>query len=534
MPYISYTSRRRILLFLSVFLLTVFLNMMDFQPLRNLSSVLYGSLLIVWSMTVQQRILQGNVRRLMIAGTMFLLALFVLRICRWVYFAWLPAVDRFLWAAYYVPFTGVPLISLCAALCVGRDDRERPLQYAGWLFMFWGLLCAGVLTNGIHHALFLPVEWPWSAVARYGWLYAAVVVWCLSFTLASYGVLIHRCRLSECRKLWYVPVLALLLCAALLIWYFVAGGSPTMVGMKLYHLQEAFAFSFVFLWESCIQIGLVPSNSDYDALFRLSHLSAALEDQEGNIVYRAEAFLPANGETLVQLEHPVSGGRILWAEDRSAIYELNDALQDATEVLEEENELIEQENRIQAEKARYMEQNRLYDKITDTVRPQLAAIAEFLDTPPQDKAAFRQAMAHSMVLGAYVKRRANLELLADRQSHISLEELAYAIRESFEYLTLSGCTCELQAKTSAEVPAALLSMAYDLFELVVEAAYPVCTSYSAVIAWPFSLALAVDSERLPLDPDWRRAARTRVRVSLSVFSEDDTTYVRLIGAEAQP
>ena len=53
------------------------------------------------------------------------------------------------------------------------------------------------------------------------------------------------------------------------------------------------------------------------------------------------------------------------------------------------------------------------------------------------------------VLGAYVKRRANLTLICEDTAAPSVDELVYCIRESLTYLTAYGTVCTLHQRETA-------------------------------------------------------------------------------------
>ena len=210
MPHISHASQKRIILFAAAFLCGFLLNILSqlVGPLQYSASVLYSTLLIAWAVTIKRRVLQMRLRRCLIAAAMLLLALFVLRLCRWVFFAWSLAADRFLWLLYYIPYTAVPLLSLCAALCVGRGAEEPSRTVPILLWGVWSLLAAGFMTNDLHHWVFYVTYESGGSTSHYAWLYFVVTGWCTALTIAAFWTLMHRCRLSQCRRLWYVPVLS--------------------------------------------------------------------------------------------------------------------------------------------------------------------------------------------------------------------------------------------------------------------------------------------------------------------------------------
>ena len=523
MPYISRKSRRHILVFFAAVLVGLSLN---WQPVSHFSTCAYGAILTVWALTVKRRILQTSIRRNLLLGAFLLVLLFFLRICRWELADFFPRIGRLLWYAYYIPFTVTPLCSLCAALCVGREEADRPLRYAKWLWAVCFLLIAVALTNDFHGLMFRFTEV--GDFSDYGAAYYVIVAWGGLLTLAAFVALMRRCQLSRSRRFWFVPVLAAALGSALLLWYYAAGGAPMMGGRKLFNLQEAYAVLFVLFWEACIQIGLIPSNTDYGELFRLSHLNAALLDKDGKAVLCAADYAEQNDSVDdIRRRYAITGGEIVWTEDISAVNRLGEDIADATKTIEQENDLIKEENLVIAEKAQLDEQNRLYDKIAAKVRPQLRQIGAALSDPPDEDEAFCERLMTAAILGAYVKRRANLELLGDKEKNLSSEQLLYAIRESFEYLALAGTDCEAWQNGVTDVPSAFLIAAYDLFEAALEAALPNLGAYYVTMEAKdgFSVTLALSNGDIPLDTAAWQEMLAVTGGTLTARQEDDTTRI---------
>ena len=58
-------------------------------------------------------------------------------------------------------------------------------------------------------------------------------------------------------------------------------------------------------------------------------------------------------------------------------------------------------------------------------------------------------MRFACVLAAYIKRRSNLVILAEKQENIDVGELSLAIKESLGFLSLTGAECTFDCAVSA-------------------------------------------------------------------------------------
>ena len=85
------------------------------------------------------------------------------------------------------------------------------------------------------------------------------------------------------------------------------------------------------------------------------------------------------------------------------------------------------------------------------------------------------------MLGAYIKRRCNLILMAEGQEVITIGDLARCIEESFENLESGGVTTDLSIETTCDITPKQALLLYDFFEAVVETAISELDSLSVTL-----------------------------------------------------
>ena len=132
--------------------------------------------------------------------------------------------------------------------------------------------------------------------------------------------------------------------------------------------------------------------------------------------------------------------------------------------------------RLEEARRRTEEQNRLFDGIAKSLKPQLDRIEEILNSLPDDEPGFCREMKYAGVLGAYVKRYSNLLLLSSAESIADSSELYLCINESFSYLRLLGAFCCSDIQSGIELPLSSQLLMYELFEAVIESAAPSVTA----------------------------------------------------------
>ena len=474
-------SIAKLCLALGLFVLAGFFRQMDrlAAPLPSaacflLTNLIYIGLAMAWGFSISRRTLHRDDRRWLLLGCAMAVLWLFLRAVKYRFFSD-DAITRHLWYLYYVPQILAPLFSLFAALQLGRREGDALSRKWYLLFIPAVLLIGGVLTNDLHQLVFRAVPGAATLETDYthGWMYYLAMTWIVGLLLAT-GIIVYRkCRVSESRRYAWIPLCVFLggfaLCAL------------SFANTYTFHkMPECFCLTFAAFWESCLQVGLIPTNGYYRYFFSESTVAAQIVNGRGEPVYRAknapnltpdqleaaacESIL-LNADTRLQ-SASVQDGRVYWLEDISKINRIQAQLAEINARLSEENELIQAENELKRQRAQIEEQNRLMDAMLSLVQPQLLAINRLLS----DKSA--QSLKHICILGAYVKRRVNLALICDKKMVVPVDELAHCIRESLTYLTQYGAVCALHQEGRGSVSSREAQTAYDFFEDCLEAALP--------------------------------------------------------------
>ena len=474
-------SVAKLCLALGLFVLAGFFRQMDrlSAPLPSaacflLTNLIYIGLAMAWGFSISRRTLHRDDRRWLLLGCAMAVLWLFLRAVKYRFFSD-DTITRHLWYLYYVPQILATLFSLFAALQLGRREGDALSRKWYLLFIPAALLIGGVLTNDLHQLVFRAVPGAATLEADYthGWMYYLAMTWIVGLLLAT-GIIVYRkCRVSESRRYAWIPLCVFLggfaLCAL------------SFANTYTFHkMPECFCLTFAAFWESCLQVGLIPTNGYYRYFFSESTVAAQIVNGRGEPVYRAknapnltpdqleaaacESIL-LNADTRLQ-SASVQDGRVYWLEDISKINRIQAQLAEINAQLSEENELIQAENELKRQRAQIEEQNRLMDAMLSLVQPQLLAINRLLS----DKSA--QSLKHICILGAYVKRRVNLALICDKKMVVPVDELAHCIRESLTYLTQYGAVCARHQEGRGSVSSREAQTAYDFFEDCLEAALP--------------------------------------------------------------
>ena len=490
----SRVQKKRTAAFVCLLLLAVLGSFPPLWVFHSFSAFVYIAILLAWGLTVRSRILHDRIRRLLLCSCAFMILIFVLRICRYDLFRESLKVGETMLYLYAVCYTVVALQSFLVALCVGIEIK-------------------------VH-----------------GPLYFLMILWCAVFAIASIVLLLIRCRNSVSRRYWFLPAGAMAIGVAFLVWYFITGGAPKIGPYKLFNVQEAFCLTAILPFEAMFLIGLIPTNNDYDLFFRNASIKAAILDRTGNPVivspsYRAET---AAGEREQSAE--IAGGSVVWTEDISEFLRLREELTSVNADLAEENELIEEENRLREERIAFETRNRLYDSISEALKPQTEAMKRLLEQgeePDDGCDDLRSNLKFALLMGVYIKRMGNLMLLADGKKTLSIDELALSIFESFEYMKLGGIACSIRCLQCRELPAPQLLFCFRLFEHIAEKNYHDIHAFEVELlpSEDVVMRMALDCPVLLGTEDGQlRSAARELGLELASYRRDDTCFAELVSA----
>lgn len=425
-----------------------------------LRSLIYIALYIGWGISVSKRIIQVQVRHCLIAVSGLMVFWFVIRSMRY-YFITDIGIARQLWYWYYLPMLFIPLFSLFVAISLGKPENARLSKTALLLLSIPTVLCLLlVLTNDLHQLVFsFPEGEVWTDKNNgYTFGYYIVLGWEILCALAAFVIMIIKCRLSYRKK--YLPFL-LLACSIVYAFIYVSGVEwMQLIGGDITAAQ---CLMFTGILESCIQCGLIQTNTGYEELFMVSRLGAQITDQ-GNTVCLASSNtggltdeqrmsakthpVLADKTTLIKSK-PIRFGHVLWQEDVSELTEAIEQIEENCRDLSERNRLRQENLETKKKILSLQEKNRAADVLNRETAGQISMIEHLLtqyDTE-NDAKKREKLLAGAAVLGAYIKRYGNLLLVSHREETADIRDLSRCFEDSFVNLELLDvkCLCTLPA-----------------------------------------------------------------------------------------
>ena len=439
------------------------------EPLSFTSTMVFSALCIMWTVSIQSRITKRREKRYFTMLGAFMLLFMMERVIKFSRFLFVPSIERHLWYSYYIPIILMPLISLLISLCLGKADDEKLNPKIKLLYIPAALLILGIMTNDLHQLAFRfkPQLENWSSDYKYGILYYLAMLWIIGCVLASLIITVRFSTVNASKRRAFIPLAVIVISLAGVAVYIFTDFRYT----RIMNVAELFCFCVAAFWESCLQTGLIPSNTGYDMLFKHSHLDAKITDNSGETVYEA-AEKKQSDAAYIEHVHQISGGEITWLEDVTVINRQKQQLEDANRRLSARAELQEKENALKEERTQITEQRRIYDKMNASFEPHTERIRALVAEAGRSEETWKNNMLWVCVIGAYIKRKSNLILLAAKNSEIPLSELNLAYQESLSYLSRAGVVGDISAVPSIDFPSGTVLYAYDEFESLIERKMP--------------------------------------------------------------
>ena len=517
----------------------------DSFPTRNLSTIYLFTLSVCLVLYYSHRVSPTSGLSAMMKSLSWMGLLLIL--FRGIKYSAVSEVDvlaRHTWYLYYVPILLLPLFLFYISLLVSPKDNARIPKAWYWVLGVTVVFIALVLTNDLHQQAFVFRKGfvNWDNDYDHGWLFYVVNFWQFALYLAAIIILVVKCRIISSQKSVWIILIPVAIGVAMYV-LLLTDKMPVINGAMIIEFPEAHIFMAAVVLECCMQLGLIPTNAEYGKLFRNLSISAQITDQKGLPVYSSSSAVPLTKEQFSASsgsrieEHTVlhkmkiPGGFGFWQDDMTEIDRLNDELEEAKEGLAQEAELIRLKNELKEKQTKIKQRTLVYDTIAKCTQRQSQAISYFAEkarktTDPKIKDEYRRRIT---LLGAYIKRYANLMLLSQENDVISVGELGLSVSEVLRYMNYCGKPGEYIGNASCNLPANMALAAFEAFETLLEANYSCLHGVFVNLSETTTdvvLKLILENLSQPLLGSVGKKL-SEVGVVCSVTCEDNVTYIGL-------
>ena len=455
-----------VLLYIVLFLAGGLSRTLTIHSTGALSGFIYIVLVAVWFHDVRRRVLDDSISRIVTAICAFDFYLLIARTIKYCLVFELTYLETLTW---YLPCVGViqsATLMFLLSVAIGEPDTKGFKRHH-LLVIPGAVISILMVTNDIHN---LAYRFLADGSYKHGILYYIYIFWVVVMFGISLVIMYRKCSVSPGRRYVWIPF-------AVLIGFFLVLNIITTIldnsdywRIVRYNWYETFIAMEIVYIESCIAIGLIPSRSGFDQLFRNSSVAVEIADTTGKTVMRSSVELKESDEKNIIRKHAViPGGYICWNDDVTDINRITESIVSSVSELTEENDLIRAEKDLNNADKEYTLKVAIYDDITRAVEPQAVKIKEILDKGDPDYSAL-------VIYGVFIKRKANLMILSADTNELTAGELYLSLKDAMEYLKFSGIdiTLKINGKDedlSVAVPAPVIISLFDEYQRYIEANY---------------------------------------------------------------
>ena len=459
----------------------------DIFPLRNLSIIYLLAVSFCLVLYYSHRVSPtGNISIMMKALSWMGLLMILLRGIKYGAVSEVDVLARHTWYLYYVPMLLLPLFLFYISLFI--SSKEKKHTYIIWYIVLalTIVFIVLVLTNDLHQQAFIFNEnfANWDTDYTHGWLFYVVTAWQYIFYIAAVIILLLKCRISSSKKNAWIILIPFSIGIVLNV-LLLTGTMPTINGTNIFEFPETLIFTAAIVLECCICLGFIPTNTRYKDLFNSFTITAQITDKKGTPIFSSNSAVPLTqeqfvlesgsriGEHTILHKMVIPGGYGFWQEDMSELDRLNNELAEAKEGLSQEVELTLLRNELKEKQAKIEQRTMMYDTIAKHTQKQSQTISSLAEQARKSKdlKVKEDNRRRITLLGAYIKRYANLMLMSEESDVVEVGELGLSFSEVLRYLNYCGIPGEFINNASGTISSNVALVVFETFETLLEDNY---------------------------------------------------------------
>ncbi len=435
-----------------------------------------------WSITIARRIMHRTAKNYLLMFSVFSIIWFALRNIKWRAFENLEAASRFTWYLFYIPLIIVPLLGFYITLHMDKSETFKLNKKWNLLFIPATLLIIFIATNDVHQSVFsFDTNFSdWNNSYNYEWGYWVVLTFIIAEIFATLAVLLKKWRKTNKFKNSYFTISVI--CAGVLYMLIYIIDRPT--ADILLDMTTFTVLFYALFWESCIHAGMISSNTNHNAFFIKSKLSAQIVDNNGkvrlisdntaSIFHEQFDRLRTNGsfeedENSMLNIASINCGYVIWNSDISKISAIKKELFDINLKLRDEVSLLEREKLLREQNARIKKLHEIHNKINKQTSQSMEKIKELAQSVSfQSESDVDSVLREINLISCYMKRKTHLLLMLEDNKTITNGDMIICYKEVFRGLELTGAVCSINYYSHSNISSNMHILCYDLFEQLLE------------------------------------------------------------------
>ena len=357
-----------------------------------------------------------------------------------------------------IPFFFIPLLGYYASLCIGKESAI--LSWKIYLLLIPAIVFTGLfLSSEMHSLIFTKIlsEKQPNLQFHMTALSAFVFVWVIGLEIMkSWHILKISGGAKRLKFFKRVPFYIVFIELAYILPIYLRS---YVVEYEFIENIASFFLMEIFIWESCIAVGMVPVNAYHKTVFDISTVAMQITDEEGNVFRASKNTAPITKQEFVELKQnkvvhekditekyisKLSKGYLIWDKD---VRELNFYIKELKELqkkLHDEFEITKLESTVKAEQVKVKERKRIYNTLALELSNQINSVA-ILSKDLAAKSAEQTStyLGKLILIATYIKRYSNLYLLSENNEYIYAAELRLCFSEIKQILEELNINTEL-------------------------------------------------------------------------------------------
>ncbi|MCQ2518930.1 MAG: hypothetical protein MJ107_00220 [Lachnospiraceae bacterium] len=441
----------------------------------NLS--IYLGTLSYWAISIQKRIIDKNIRHIIINVVGFAFLWLLTRTVKYYVFPGDSSLSNFCWYLYYLFQMGIVVSAFDISLFIGQKSDYK-IEWKYRLILIPSFILVGLVLTNDYHELAFGVK-PGTTHPGHGPVYFITVAWMLALALSTIFRIWNQYKETKNLGQIVYPIAVLAIGLTYLVLY--------AAGIHPFDKMEFTVYTIlmiVCLFESLIQTCLIPSNSNFEWCLSHSTLKVQLLNNEYDTEISSEGSHKVDRKLAYELrEHspilvdnnteiffsPMRGGYTVWERDITDEQDLLRELGQISEEIETASEVLRANIRIEGKKHELAERNRLYDLIVAGTEYKVSELEHLVNSLSDiEDETFRQRINDINIRAVYIKRKSNMILVEEMKSVDLGKELKLCFKESFDNLKNAGIEADFLFR---EIPVIRIDRAlllYDLLESFIE------------------------------------------------------------------
>ena len=406
--------------------------------------ILHLLCLSIWWNTIRIRVIQRGVRLYLFL--IHTIMLFYIVHCFFITSIYDTNLQLLRVSGYFVsiPFFFIPLFGYYASLCIGKESAVLP--WKAYLLLIPAIVFTVLfLSSEFHSLLFvkLPGEKQPNLQFHTTILSTFVFIWVIILESAkSWHILKISGGAKRLKFFKRVPFYIVFVEVAYILPIYM---QSYVVEYELIENIASFFLMVIFIWESCIAVGMVQVNSYHKQVFDTSSILMQITDDEGNVFRTSKNAAPITKQEFAKLKKnkvlynkdtaekyisKLSKGYLIWEKD---VRELNFYIKELKELqkrLHDEVEITKLEATVRAEQVKVKERQRIYNTLALKLSKQSNMVTLLLkDLLGKSREQTSICLGELILIATYIKRYSNLYLISENNENIYAAELRLCFSE---------------------------------------------------------------------------------------------------------